>query len=161
MTTHVLYRMFDSEGVLLYVGISNGVTRRINQHIQTKAWFASVALTTFEHYATREDAILYEKVAIRTERPAYNLTYHPNVVRPPVVYKSDPLKGYKTLSQMAQLLEVDTSALRHAIRRGTLKAEIEGKTYFVTDAEVTRYQREHRGKQGSYSRKPKASAHDE
>ncbi len=68
---------------------------------------------------------------------------------------SHAMKGYKTLSQMGAMLGVDTSALRHAIQRGTLQAEIEGKTYFVTDEEVHRYMEQNTSGNGRRGRPPK------
>lgn len=61
-----------------------------------------------------------------------------------------------TLTQMAIKYGLkDGSALRHAIDRGVLIAELVGKTYIVEDGEADRYAREHLRKRG-----PKAIAPD-
>lgn len=55
-----------------------------------------------------------------------------------------------TLEQMAIELGLkDASALRHAFKRGTLKAERVGnRTLIVSLDEMERYAREHRGRRG-------------
>ncbi len=61
-----------------------------------------------------------------------------------------------TLTEMAERYGLtDGSALRHAIRRGVLNAEIAGKTYFVEEGEAERYAQEHLRKRG-----PKAKDSD-
>ena len=57
-----------------------------------------------------------------------------------------------TLTEAAQRAGVDPSALRHAIRLGTLTATKRGRDWFVESAEIERYIRERktwRGKGGS------------
>lgn len=57
-----------------------------------------------------------------------------------------------TLTEAAQRAGVDPSALRHAIRLGTLTAIKRGRDWFVEPAEIERYIRERRtwrGKEGS------------
>lgn len=66
------------------------------------------------------------------------------------------MKGYMTLTEMAEKYGLkDGSALRHAIKRGVLRADYAGKTYFVSDEDAETYAREHLRKRG-----PKASAPD-
>ena len=53
-----------------------------------------------------------------------------------------------TLSEAAARLGVAASTLRHQVQAGRLGAELYGKTYVVTEAEVERYRRESLGRQG-------------
>ena len=53
-----------------------------------------------------------------------------------------------TLSEAAARLGVAASTLRHQVQAGRLVAELYGKTYVVTEAEVERYRRESLGRQG-------------
>lgn len=50
-----------------------------------------------------------------------------------------------TLAQAAGLLDRSPDTLRRQVLRGSLRAELIGKTYVVTPAEVERYRREHLG----------------
>lgn len=76
-----LYRAFDSNGVLLYVGISTNCLNRILQHKRTRIWFQRLANLTVEHYPTRELALDAECLAIRIEKPLYNRVTYDGVVR--------------------------------------------------------------------------------
>jgi hypothetical protein len=69
-----LYRHFDSEGQLLYVGISISALERYKQHSGTE-WFPSVSQITVEHFPTREEAAKAEVLAIKTEKPKFNIRH--------------------------------------------------------------------------------------
>lgn len=68
-----LYRLYNADGGLLYVGIAGNPGRRFEQHRQDKPWWGSVANIRLEHFPTRDAASEAELKAIRTERPAYNI----------------------------------------------------------------------------------------
>lgn len=70
-----LYRHFDKEGRLLYVGISQSAIVRLAQHKQTASWFDEVTTVTIENFETRELALAAEEQAIKAERPLYNLQH--------------------------------------------------------------------------------------
>lgn len=74
---HVLYRFFDSDGKLLYIGITNNPQRRFQNHRATKPWFAEVAHSTMEYYSSRDDLAAAEAAAIMAELPKYNGAYMP------------------------------------------------------------------------------------
>lgn len=76
-----LYRLFDHQGNLLYVGIAGNPGRRFAQHSGDKHWWGDVAETTLTHFDTRAEALRAEKRAIRDEHPAYNVVHS----RPPAV----------------------------------------------------------------------------
>ncbi|MGA4875918.1 GIY-YIG nuclease family protein [Streptomyces lydicamycinicus] len=67
-----VYRLFDSEGRLLYVGISNDPGFRWKQHRGDKQWWQHVADKTVTWYDTRMLALQAEALAIHTEAPMYN-----------------------------------------------------------------------------------------
>lgn len=70
-----LYRHFDSEGALLYVGISHSALRRLIQHHHRSEWFASIVNVTIERFATREAALAAEILTIRNEKPRHNVVH--------------------------------------------------------------------------------------
>ena len=70
-----LYRHFDGENVLLYVGISLSTFTRLSQHKDHAEWFKKVSSVTIEHFPTREEAIAAEKKAIKTEYPKFNIAH--------------------------------------------------------------------------------------
>ena len=67
-----LYRLYDSGGVLLYVGITNMPNVRFAAH-QGKPWWKQVASKEIEWFEARQPAAQAEVLAIRHEQPVYNV----------------------------------------------------------------------------------------
>lgn len=70
---HALYRFYDIDGQLLYVGISWRPAQRMLEHRMGKEWWSQVGDVTFEHYPNHAEADEAETTAIRSERPLYNI----------------------------------------------------------------------------------------
>ena len=77
-----LYRLWDTHGQLLYIGITTHVPSRMRQHRKDKPWWNQVANITSEQYATRKEAEQHEKHAIRHEHPKYNIVGQPTFTLP-------------------------------------------------------------------------------
>ena len=73
-TTH-LYRLWNADGELLYIGISKSAMRRLTDHQKGKSWGDEVSQVTIENVATRAEAERLEADAIASERPKYNVTH--------------------------------------------------------------------------------------
>ena len=71
-----LYRHYDPNGDLLYVGVSLDGLRRQMQHSKGSEWRVAIYQIIIEPFATREEALEAEQQAIRTEYPKYNLIYN-------------------------------------------------------------------------------------
>lgn len=69
---HFLYRFFDAEDQLLYVGISWSAPARAKQHRADKDWWELVRRMTVEPHRSSAAARAAETRAIRTEHPMYN-----------------------------------------------------------------------------------------
>lgn len=68
-----LYRFYDADVKLLYVGITNDPWRRWREHVREQPWYPQVkhqAVTWYESKFTAERA---ERAAIRCEHPQFNL----------------------------------------------------------------------------------------
>ena len=74
--THLLYKLYDSSGTLLYVGISSRGPIRLAEHYRTKVWFPQVARADFRWYDTREEVERAEQLSIQTENPRYNQIFN-------------------------------------------------------------------------------------
>lgn len=72
MSAVALYRHFDADGQLLYVGISANPFERGKQHKGDSDWFQQVSTITLEWFAKRSEAEVAEIEAIRCERPSFN-----------------------------------------------------------------------------------------
>jgi len=72
----VLYRYFNSQGDLLYVGITGDQLRRQKQHNKNSKWFSLVFSAHFEHFDSLEKVLLAEQKVIKTEKPLHNVIYN-------------------------------------------------------------------------------------
>lgn len=72
---HVLYRFYDIDSRLLYVGITKNPAARFQQHEQSKDWWDQVASITLEQHASRQALMDAERAAIIAEQPAYNVVH--------------------------------------------------------------------------------------
>lgn len=68
-----VYRLYDSTNTLLYVGVSEDLSRRMRQHRRTKTWWNEVASVTAMEFSDEWMALIGERVAIADEAPKYNL----------------------------------------------------------------------------------------
>lgn len=77
-----LYRLYDTDGALLYIGIACDLEARWSGHASTKAWWENVASRTVEWHDERELAEVAETAAIAAERPHYNVAKSPWAPKP-------------------------------------------------------------------------------
>ncbi|MDN5929502.1 MAG: DUF2637 domain-containing protein [Pseudonocardia sp.] len=68
-----VYRLYGDTDQLLYVGIADIPATRLGDHRRTKTWWSEVVRAEVEAYRTRAEALAVEALAIRTERPVYNI----------------------------------------------------------------------------------------
>jgi hypothetical protein len=74
--TCYLYRHFDPNGELLYVGISLHALNRQNRHFEKAGWRKSICQIVIEPFETREEALAAEELAIRSEFPKFNSVHN-------------------------------------------------------------------------------------
>lgn len=67
-----LYRYLDAEGRPLYIGITSHLKNRREAHKHSR-WAIEAADFTLEWFPSAREAAAAETLAIRTERPRYNL----------------------------------------------------------------------------------------
>lgn len=67
-----LYRHFNSDGCLLYVGITDGLSVRDKAHAATSSWHADVVRSETEWFNDRAAARAAETKAILQEKPLHN-----------------------------------------------------------------------------------------
>ena len=74
--THVLYRFYDANSVLLYIGITRNPPARFKGHATEKAWWDMVAHIKMQNFDSRDELSEAERHAIITEVPRYNVTHN-------------------------------------------------------------------------------------
>jgi predicted GIY-YIG superfamily endonuclease len=74
-TPTTVYRLFDSDWTLLYVGISVRPAKRMSEHSRSKEWWPLVEHFLFTECDTRRDALELEEGMIRNEQPIFNIVH--------------------------------------------------------------------------------------
>jgi len=97
-----LYRHYNKEGRLLYVGISLNTVTRLSQH-KGATWFHEIHRIDITHYPARGKAEQEEKKAIHAERPLWNKIHA----------KKDRLSLYAGEGGLTEI----TTALAHTIKK--------------------------------------------
>lgn len=72
-----LYKYYDRDGVLLYIGITGRGMTRNSEHNKTKPWWKFVASQKVEHFSTRKEAAIRERHLIRKMAPPFNKQMNP------------------------------------------------------------------------------------
>jgi excinuclease UvrABC nuclease subunit len=102
-----LYRHFDADGGLLYVGISLRALRRLAEHAKSQ-WADQIVSVTVESFPNRAEAAKAERAAILNEAPRFN-----------VAMKA---KAHVPLKDIAPLDRPMTAAERQQIKRDRQRA---------------------------------------
>lgn len=110
----VVYRHFDKDGKLLYVGQTQDEKNRRSQHKYHSFWFDDIARVTTEPYATRNAALSAEEKAITGEKPLYNNT--PSWVWPLAKDKKALLEARDFHAQFLSGSVVSAKEIRIALR---------------------------------------------
>ena len=129
-TTNYLYRHFDGEGRLLYVGISLSAVTRLAQHKLSSKWFDDIATVTIEKYEDREQAQTAEREAIRKEKPVYNI--HHKEDKTAIEILADQSRKqlfqrivnfnilYSSVAEVSKVLGISKNQLKEDIEAGRL-----------------------------------------
>lgn len=68
-----LYRHYDASNTLLYVGVSLNALVRLQQH-KVSHWFDDITRVDIQKFASREEVLEAERVAITSENPVHNIS---------------------------------------------------------------------------------------
>lgn len=92
-----LYRLYDAEDRLLYVGVASDPETRWKQHARYKAdlWWSEVHRKTVQWFFSRLDALHAETRAIQVELPRYNIIHRPSPLTIPDMKRPD--HGVRTM----------------------------------------------------------------
>jgi hypothetical protein len=72
-----VYRIYDDEGLMLYVGISYDACIRIRQHARTAAWWEMASRISVTTFADRWTAAKEEAFTIMMDAPPFNIGRDP------------------------------------------------------------------------------------
>jgi hypothetical protein len=139
-----LYRHFNADQTLLYVGISLSAVYRLSQHRDAGQWFDEIASVTIEKFNTRREALLAERQAIVKENPLYN-THYKKLAQEWQEKAEEEDRVAQAQKKMLRtvvfhpLYTIDEAALQIRVTRGKLKQMIsDGEIGCVIISENTR-----------------------
>ena len=122
-----LYRHYDETGALLYVGISNHVGRRTDDHAKHSGWFERIAKIDVKRFDSRSEALSAERTAIVAEAPLYNVQHKPKLPAITPIYvtkenitRSVVLRPLYDVARAAEVLGISTRAVKLEIESGAL-----------------------------------------
>jgi hypothetical protein len=134
--SQTLYRFYNADGNLLYVGISNTWYQRFHQHERKSGWFSRVTHATFESYDTREAVEAAELVAIKTENPEFNKASNPAYETPTDHFQKIKLWALSDLEPD----ERHSALIDHMKEYREARPEIKGKqSYWIALAFIDMY----------------------
>jgi excisionase family DNA binding protein len=130
-----LYRMYNSLGQLLYIGITTrGNAGRFHEHARDKPWWKEVHSINCQHFTTAHATERAERLAIQTERPKYNVTHNGGRSTPePVVAVGTPGELI-TIQEAAARLGCHPATVRRRIAEGVIEGHRFGPRSIRIDA---------------------------
>lgn len=75
-TGHVIYRFFDRNGTLLYVGVTKSLEKRCMGHSRRPWWWDVYFISVDNMFQTRAEAESMEAQAISREHPVHNIAHN-------------------------------------------------------------------------------------
>lgn len=116
---HSVYRAFDHDRSLLYVGCSIEPMRRMKDHDHTSTWYQQVRYIELEWFDNREEALAAEAKAILDEKPAFNRS---GTSPEPLEQEADiPLSREERKREMARLRQKRKRARDNPERQARVK----------------------------------------
>lgn len=105
-----LYRLYDAEGRVLYIGISALPKARWERHSLIQTWWHLVARKSVEWYEDRPSALDAEAAATATEKPLYDKSWRHS--------QGEPRGGYDDSEGVKKVID----GLRRKIEQGECPA---------------------------------------
>lgn len=133
-----VYRSYDVDEYLIYVGITSRGYARSNEHAATSAWWPHVALQRIDHYASRREAEAVEAALIRAYRPPYNVVHNIGGAELRAAYETSRKLQDRPASALLAAVKYRVPLKHYATTEGlaTFTAPIQFGQYF-RDAEKT------------------------
>lgn len=129
MSGCALYRFYDADGALLYVGISADPEKRIGQHRCTAPWAGEIVQNAVAWFDDREAAEKAERTAIKREEPRHNV-HHGNGRRTPTgAFRNAVVAAMgehdTTITALSQGAEVSRDVINKLIAREGSSTNVE------------------------------------
>ncbi len=91
----MVYRLYNADNELLYVGTTNNLERRMQSHRYDKPWWPNVADIQTETFASAVEAVEAERAQIKSLEPKHNVIHHGSYPENRQPCMSTPISGKK------------------------------------------------------------------
>lgn len=98
---HLLYRVFNETGDLLYVGATTNPSLRFHKHSRETDWWGEAARIELQHFDNVDDLLDAESDVIGRENPKYNVLWKIGKVRASAMKGPRRPRGDGTIFQRA------------------------------------------------------------
>jgi len=137
MSVFALYRFFDAEDVLLYIGLTTNPPARLKKHRDEKPWWQEIRQMHVEYHPTISALQAAEREAITNEKPKYNVQHNRgNRPQNPVANHCEPMHDGLVGRFFHSWRPIKEDESEHATIRGNLVLEWQGR---VVDRDDTGY----------------------
>lgn len=109
--TFCLYRHFDKNEKLLYVGVSLSFLQRTAHHKTRTYWWSSIDKITIEKFKTRKASIDAETLAIEIEKPKFNINKKRRNIKCVNRGNGNGIKDIVSCKEAAKILNITFSYL--------------------------------------------------
>lgn len=138
--TASLYRIFNEEWDLLYVGVSNSVIRRLDEHVWEQPWSEEISMIHVEHFENRREAVDAERRAILADQPKYNRAHasHHEAMRRCCAKQgaAEVIPDRLGMVEIAQALGVTRTTAHRYKKQGLIRPKWLGGKWTMTREEV-------------------------
>lgn len=114
---HFVYRFYDAEDSLLYVGITRSLDHRIQQHFRHQVWANEIEYTVVEHGYSGCAARNREMDLIHNASPRHNVTTGKSVDAVVREFKETPPGCYLTIDEIAKRWLCKRSRVYEAVKK--------------------------------------------
>ena len=124
---HQLYRYYDEDDLLLYVGITSNTEARHRSHAKDKHWMHWSARSEYVVYDSREQLVEAERQTIFDEKPLYNVVHNRvrgRVTRIRNYEKTKPKMKRRRLPKVKQLAKKERDPIEDVLMVAVVLATI-------------------------------------
>lgn len=114
---HFVYRFYDLEDSLLYVGVTRSLDSRLHRHFRYQVWANEIEYTVVEHGYSDCEARNREMDLIHNASPRHNMTTGKSVDGSIREFKETPPGCYLTIDEIANRWLCGRSRVYEAVKK--------------------------------------------
>ena len=134
---HYVYRHYNSNNELLYVGMSMNPIHRSAQHGCASHWFDDISRIEIEKFETKNEALACERDAIKKENPTFNRHLkrldengmtHAEYSRIELLNKIVNFKAVYSIAEVAKTFGFSKTRVKELVENGDIRSFV-ARTY--------------------------------